>query len=105
MPNNLFISGFLLINRELAEKFAAVKKQDPYLPRILFTNTTMSKITNAQATHELRAHGVSNYSAWRSIKFLAKMMRYSTSRVFKGAIIVMGILSVALIFAVLRAVF
>jgi glycosyltransferase involved in cell wall biosynthesis len=74
-PGSLYISGFKALRLDLARDIASAHATDPYLPGEIYKRVPVERIKNVDVRHEARAAGRSRYGVWRSLRFLANMIR------------------------------
>jgi glycosyltransferase involved in cell wall biosynthesis len=79
IPNNLFISSFVIYRREVVQNIIAIKSSYPFLPAMTIKSVPLNKISNTDVVHYRRMTGTSNYGLMKYLKYsLNLIINYSS---------------------------
>jgi len=81
-PNNIKISSFRIIRKNIVNEIIKDKTSFVYISAIIFKNTT--NISNVEVKHNIRKYGKSNYNFYKLFKLYVKLyLYYSNHKIFK----------------------
>jgi polyisoprenyl-phosphate glycosyltransferase len=79
IPNNLFISSFVIYRKETIQNIISIKSSYPFLPAMTIKSAPVNKISNADVIHQKRKIGSSNYGLIKYFKYsLNLIVNYSS---------------------------
>jgi polyisoprenyl-phosphate glycosyltransferase len=79
IPNNLFISSFVIYRKETIQNIISIKSSYPFLPAMTIKSAPINKISNADVIHHKRKSGSSNYGLIKYFKYsLNLIVNYSS---------------------------
>ena len=79
IPNNLFISSFVIYRRETVQNIISIKSSYPFLPAMTIKSAPINKISNTDVIHHERTIGASNYGLIKYFKYsLNLIVNYSS---------------------------
>ncbi|OPX65130.1 MULTISPECIES: glycosyltransferase family 2 protein [unclassified Methanoregula] len=79
IPQEIFISSFVIYQREIVQNIITIKSSYPFLPAMTVRSAPVSKITNVDVAHQKRKKGSSNYGLIRYFKYsLNLIINYSS---------------------------
>ena len=93
-PKDITLTNFRIFTRETAERMLAFRTNYPYIPGLLLMHA--SKMANVETDHHKRAIGSSNYTFFRIMKLVSRLLfNYSSFplKVISGAGVVVSMLS------------
>lgn len=97
IPDNLFISSFVIYRCDTVKNITRIKSSYPFLPAMTIKSAPVNKISNIAVIHHKRNVGSSNYGLIRYLKYsLNLIINYSSWPLFFVAIMgsIISILSV-----------
>jgi len=79
IPDNLFISSFVIYRRETVQNIISIKSSYPFLPAMAIRSAPINKISNTDVIHQRRISGTSNYGLIKYFKYsLNLIVNYSS---------------------------
>jgi len=79
IPENVFLSSFVIYKQETVKNIISIKSSYPFLPAMAIKSAPFNKISNIDVFHYERNEGVSNYGLLKYIKYsLNLIINYSS---------------------------
>ena len=79
IPENLFISSFVIYKKETVKNIINIKSSYPFLPAMAIKSAPVNKISNIEVIHHKRKEGISNYGLIKYTKYsLNLIINYSS---------------------------
>lgn len=106
-PKDIKLTNFRIFTRETAERMMQYRTNYPYIPGLLLIHA--SRMANVETEHHPREIGGSNYTFWRILKLISRLLfNYSSYplKITSSMGIIISLLSfVAGLFYMLKSVF
>jgi len=71
-PKDITLTNFRIFKRKVAERAVSYKTNHPYIPGLLLMHA--SKIANVYTEHHARQIGTSNYSIWKILALVSRLL-------------------------------
>jgi len=71
-PKDITLTNFRIFKRKVAERAVSYKTNHPYIPGLLLMHA--SKIANVYTEHHARQIGTSNYSIWKILTLVSRLL-------------------------------
>jgi polyisoprenyl-phosphate glycosyltransferase len=79
IPNEVFISSFVIYKKETVQNIISIKSSYPFLPAMTIKSAPFNKISNIDVIHHRRMQGISNYGLIKYSKYsLNLIINYSS---------------------------
>lgn len=71
-PKDITLTNFRIFKRKVADRAVSYKTNHPYVPGLLLMHA--SKIANVYTEHHARQIGASNYSIWKILRLVSRLL-------------------------------
>jgi len=69
IPENVFLSSFVIYKQEAVKNIISIKSSYPFLPAMAIKSAPFNKISNIDVVHHRRKEGISNYGLMKYLKY------------------------------------